>query len=85
MIPLKRVFRITPCCDVVTTPFHFEGYFLIRSIMPLLTYFKIFVLEVVLNIVLHFVELHIGGLEFIVIKILLKALFKLWRDWMEDN
>ena len=38
-----------------------------------------------MNIVLHFIELRVNGLEFVIIKIVLKSLFKMYRDWMEDN
>ena len=60
------------------------GSYEIRN-MASLTSFKIFVLEVILNIALHFIGIHVSGLQFVIIKIVLKSLFKLYRDWMEEN
>ncbi len=53
--------------------------------MALLAYVKIFAKEVILNIALHFIGIHVSGLQFVIIKIVLKSLFKMYKDWMEDT
>ena len=55
------------------------------SKMALITYIKLFLLEIILNLALYFIEQYVSVLEFVIIKTILKNMFKALKERIQGN